>query len=49
MAATARVKMVVLTHLVPGEDSERDDDAYSEGVKQFFKGSVIVAKDLMNF
>jgi ribonuclease BN (tRNA processing enzyme) len=49
MAATARVKMVVLTHLVPGEDGERDDDAYSGGVKEFFKGSVVVAKDLMSF
>ena len=49
MAAAAGVKEVVLTHLVPGEDGERDTSGYSDGVKKYFDGPVTVAHDLQVF
>lgn len=48
LAAAANVGMVILTHLVPGSD-QLPDSAYSDGVRQFFKGPVVVAKDLQRF
>lgn len=47
-AQTAAVKKVVLSHLVPGSD-DLPDSAYSTGVSMFYKGPVVVAKDLMVF
>lgn len=49
MAQKAHVKAVVLTHVVPGDDGERDDAPYIEGVKKYFSGPVTLAKDLMRF
>lgn len=49
MAARAGVKMVVLTHFVPGLDSEMDMRGYSEGVREYFDGPVVAAADLMEF
>jgi len=48
LATAARVKKVVLSHFVPGGDSD-PDDAYTEGVKKYFNGPVIAAHDLMEF
>ena len=50
MAAAARVKMVVLSHLVPGSNpvpGEIPDTAYIAGVRRFFDGQVIVGRDQM--
>ncbi len=48
VASAAGVRMVVLTHFVPGTLAQ-GDDVYSAGVKQLYKGPVIVARDLMEF
>lgn len=47
-ATAAGVGKVVLTHLVPGSD-DLPDSAYSDGVSKYYKGPVVVAKDLMEF
>jgi ribonuclease BN (tRNA processing enzyme) len=47
LAAQARVKTVVLTHL-----TEKPDDDYTtwaNEVKKHFSGQVLIAKDLMEF
>ena len=49
LAAAAGVKSVVLTHLVPGADRETGTSQYANGVKERFKGPVIVANDLDRF
>ena len=48
LATAAHVKKVVLTHFVPGGDSD-PDDAYTDGVKKYFSGPVVAAHDLMEF
>ena len=48
LAAKAGVRMVVLTHLIPGDPSD-PDIAYSAGVSRRFTGKVVVASDLMQF
>ena len=48
LATAARVKKVVLSHFVPGRDSD-PDDAYTDGVKKYFSGPVVAAQDLMEF
>ena len=51
MAAEARVKMVVLNHLLPGANAQRGgpipDERYIEGVRKYFSGQVIVGVDQM--
>lgn len=51
MAAEARVKTVVLNHLLPGSngplDREVPDTTYIGGVRKFFDGQVIVGRDQM--
>jgi ribonuclease BN (tRNA processing enzyme) len=47
IAAQAGVKTVILTHLVPGDDPSITDDQWSEGVRKYFNGRIIVGKDLM--
>lgn len=49
LARSARVRQVVLTHLVPGNDGETDLSAYSRGIAEFFDGPVMVARDLDRF
>ena len=49
MAATAGVKTVVMTHLSPTVDPKDDYQRYVDGAKKFFSGSVLLAKDLMQF
>jgi ribonuclease BN (tRNA processing enzyme) len=46
IAAAANVKLLVLSHLVPG-DIEVTDDQWIAGVRKHFSGKVMVAKDLM--
>lgn len=47
IAAQAEVKTLVLSHLVPGDDPSITDEQWSEGVRKYFKGRIIVGKDLM--
>lgn len=45
LAAAAGVGEVVLTHVMPGKKSD-PDEAYTRGVSTYYKGKVVVAKDL---
>jgi ribonuclease BN (tRNA processing enzyme) len=47
IAAQARVKTLVLSHFVPGDDASITDQQWSEGVRKHFHGRVVVGKDLM--
>jgi ribonuclease BN (tRNA processing enzyme) len=47
IAAQAGVKVLVLSHFVPGDDPEVTDDDWTRDVKKNFSGRIIVAKDLM--
>jgi ribonuclease BN (tRNA processing enzyme) len=47
IAAQAGVKTLVLSHLVPGDDSSITDEQWAEGARKHFKGRIIVGKDLM--
>jgi ribonuclease BN (tRNA processing enzyme) len=47
IAAAAGVKVLVLSHFVPGDDPLVTDDNWTEDVKKTFAGRIIVAKDLM--
>ncbi len=48
LAARAGVGMVVLTHVIPGDQSD-PVAAYTEGVSRHFKGKVVLASDLDRF
>lgn len=47
IAAAAGVKVLVLSHFVPGDDPLVTEDNWTEGVKKYFTGKIVVAKDLM--
>ena len=47
IAAIAKPKLLVLSHLVPGDIDSITDDLWLEGVRKHFDGKAIVAKDLM--
>jgi ribonuclease BN (tRNA processing enzyme) len=47
IAAQAGVKLLVLTHLVPGNDPAITDEQWSEGARKNFSGRIVVGKDLM--
>jgi ribonuclease BN (tRNA processing enzyme) len=47
IAAQAKVKTLVLSHFVPGDDASITDEQWSEGVRKYFKGRIVVGKDLM--
>jgi ribonuclease BN (tRNA processing enzyme) len=47
IAARAGVKTLVLSHLVPGDDTSITDEQWAEGVRKHFSGRIIVGKDLM--
>jgi ribonuclease BN (tRNA processing enzyme) len=49
IAQRAGVKLVVLTHLSLGMDSETDPTVYSAGVRARFSGPVVVGRDLDEF
>jgi ribonuclease BN (tRNA processing enzyme) len=47
VAAAAGVKMLVLSHLVPGDDASLSDDKWLDGVRKHYSGKVVVGQDLM--
>ena len=47
MASEAGVALLVLSHLVPGALQRVSDATYIAGVRQHFKGKVVVGRDLM--
>jgi len=47
IAAAAGVKVLVMSHFVPGDDPEITDDNWREGAAKHFSGKIIIAKDLM--
>jgi len=47
IAAQAKVKTLVLSHFVPGDDPSITDEQWSEGVRKHFSGRVLVGRDLM--
>lgn len=49
IAGAAGVRKLVLTHLVPGNDGETDLSIYTRGISTYFKGEVVVARDLGHF
>jgi len=49
MARAAAVRMVVLSHIVPGADDEDSPQSYISGVAEEFDGPVILGRDLDRF
>ncbi|MBO4222928.1 MBL fold metallo-hydrolase [Bradyrhizobium neotropicale] len=47
VAAAAGVKVLVMSHFVPGDDPLVTDENWTEDVKKNFSGRIVVAKDLM--
>ena len=47
IAAAAGVKMLVLSHLVPGDDPTITDEMWAAGARAHFKGKIVVGRDLM--
>jgi len=47
VAAAAHVKLLVLSHLVPGDDPSITDEMWSAGAREHYKGPIIVGRDLM--
>jgi ribonuclease BN (tRNA processing enzyme) len=47
IADRAGVRILVLSHFVPGDDPSITDEQWAEGVRRHFKGLIIVGKDLM--
>ena len=47
IAAQAEVKTVVLTHFVPPDDPDVTEEQWASGVREHFKGRIIVGRDLM--
>jgi ribonuclease BN (tRNA processing enzyme) len=47
VAAAAGVKTLVLSHFVPGGDASITDQMWMDAASQYFRGRVIVGKDLM--
>jgi ribonuclease BN (tRNA processing enzyme) len=47
IADRAGVNTLVLSHFVPGDDPSITDEQWSEGARKYFKGRILVGKDLM--
>ncbi|WP_407149524.1 MBL fold metallo-hydrolase [Bradyrhizobium sp. ORS 86] len=47
IAAAANVKVLALSHFVPGDDPLVTDDDWARDVKKHYSGRIVVAKDLM--
>jgi ribonuclease BN (tRNA processing enzyme) len=47
VAAEARVKTLVLSHLVPGDDPSITEGMWTEGPRKHFGGTIIVGRDLL--
>jgi ribonuclease BN (tRNA processing enzyme) len=43
----ARVKKLVMTHLVPGNDPSITDEMWMEDARKHYQGRIVVARDLM--
>ena len=48
IASAAGVKTVVLSHVIPGSAGD-SESSYTQGVKKFYAGPVILGYDLMEF
>ncbi len=49
MAAAARVKEVVITHIVPTDPSPVQAENLRQGIMPHFKGTITIAHDLNKF
>jgi ribonuclease BN (tRNA processing enzyme) len=47
IAAEAGVATLVLSHFVPGDDPSITDEQWSAGARRFFKGRIVVGRDLL--
>ena len=47
VAAAAGVKLLVLSHLVPGDDPSITDEMWSAGPRQHYNGRIVVGRDLL--
>ena len=47
VADRAGVSTLVLSHFVPGDDPSITDEQWAAGVRKYFKGRIVVGKDLM--
>ena len=47
VAAQAKVKTLVLSHFVPGDDPSITDEHWAADVRKAFKGRIVVGRDLM--
>jgi len=47
VAAEARVKTLVLSHLVPGDDPAITDEMWAADVRKHYKGRIVVGRDLL--
>ncbi|WP_046657820.1 MBL fold metallo-hydrolase [Lysobacter capsici] len=47
LATQAGVKTLVLTHFVPGGDATLTDEVWREAVAPYFKGELVIGRDLM--
>ncbi len=47
VAREAEVETLVLSHFVPGDDPSVTEEVWREGASKFFKGKVIVGRDLL--
>jgi ribonuclease BN (tRNA processing enzyme) len=47
VATEARVKKLVLSHYVPGNDASISDDMWIDAVRSTFSGEIVAGKDLM--
>lgn len=47
IAAMAKVKKLVMTHFVPGDDPTITDEMWAADAKKHYGGPIVVAKDLM--
>lgn len=48
VATEAKAKKLVLSHFVPGGDTSISDQDWIEGVRPYFAGEIIIARDLMD-
>ena len=46
VAAAAGVKLLVLSHLVPGDEPSITDEMWSAGARQHYQGRIVVGRDL---
>jgi len=49
LAAAANVRMVILTHISPGEAKERTSAPYTDGVRKYYRGPIVLGADLNEF